>query len=86
MRVLREAKLVDGIKLDNGREKNAGKVFIEFDNTNACELHKNKNSQIQAKVTTIASLSIATRNFDIFDKFCIPYIKSKLTCVVRRNK
>lgn len=44
--ILKEAKLVNGIKLDDGEEYNPVKVLIDSDNYNTSELPNNKELHI----------------------------------------
>lgn len=79
-------KLIDGIKLDDGGKYNLAKVLIDSNNSDAFVLPNDEELHTKTKVTTVVHQSIATRNFNILDKFFIFCMGSKLTCVVRQIK
>lgn len=91
--IVRVSKLVDGIDLDmKNKEYDPAEVLLDSDDLDDFnEFNPNNNKAPPLTNTSVPSPKTAviqqtTSDLNIFDKLCMPYVGSKLSQIVQRDK
>lgn len=98
-RIVRAAKLVNGIRSEwDDKEYNSAEVFLDLDNSDTSDCSDQEELPIQESLTQLltkiaAEVALKTaahqtriKDFEDLNRLCRPYMRSKLTRKVRRNK
>lgn len=87
-RVVRAAKLVDGISLEQeDKEYNPSEVLADSDDSDVSVSSDKEGLPTQSSTKTpVVVIHQTIENVDTIDKLCTPCVGSKSTWVVRRNQ